>query len=178
MSRRAAETDFSKNHRILEALASGKYTVTAEGRVFNNRHRNTAERRELRYYRDKDGYLLVHLKGVGVCRLHRVVALAFLGPTPGFRHVNHKNGDIADNRAGNLEWGLPVETVAKAAARGLRHDQRGDGNNGRRLTAEQVGQIRSLLDMARYSQQKIADMFGVAQTTISAIARRVNWGGG
>lgn len=35
--------------------------------------------------------------------MHRVVALAFLGPAEG-REVNHKNGIKTDNRVANLEW--------------------------------------------------------------------------
>jgi hypothetical protein len=176
MSRRPANADFSKDARILEVLASGKYSVTADGRVFNNSHRNTGERRELHYFIDADGYKLVHLKGIGIARLHRVVALVFLDRPPDEMNVNHKSGDISDNSAANLEWGTPAETVAKATVRGRRHDQRGEGNGASRLTNGHVKKIRKLLNLKRFSQQKIASIFGVAQTTVSGIARRIRWG--
>lgn len=163
-----------KDKRILNVLATGKYTVTRSGRIFNNSHRNTGERRELQYFTGKDGYLLVHLRGLRIVRVHRVVALAFLPPPHGCKWVNHKNGRVQQNNAANLEWGSPVETVQKAAKLGLRHDQGGDNNNGARLSEKRIREIRQLIGSA--SQREIAVKFGVAQTTVSSIARRVNWG--
>lgn len=55
------------------------------------------------------GYRHVSVKArtVGV---HRLVAEAFLGPSPSPGHyVNHKNGVKWDNRAENLEWATPSE---------------------------------------------------------------------
>jgi len=166
----------NKNRRILSVLASGKYTVTPEGRIFNNSHRNTGERRELAYFKDKNGYTLVYLRGLRIVRLSRVVALLFIGNHNNCLWVNHKNGNIADDRVENIEWGTPVETVEKAARRGTRHDQRWEGNNGRKLSVESVRKIRKLLNFRRWSQQKIANLFGVAQSTISSVARKKTWG--
>lgn len=165
-----------KDLRIIDVLCTGKYSVMTDGRVFNNSHRNTSERRELHYFADKDGYLLVHLKGLGICRLHRVVALAHLPGLP-LEHVNHKNGNVQDNRAENLEWGSPCATVQKASALGRRHNQSGAGNNGAKLDPLSVRAIRRLLRLKRLSQQKIASRFGVAQATVSAIKRELLWRG-
>lgn len=37
-------------------------------------------------------------------RVHGLIAETFLGPRPDGCHVNHKNGERADNRAANLEY--------------------------------------------------------------------------
>ena len=64
--------------------------------------------RVLRARKDKGRYLLIGLRrpGGGQCttRVHRLVATAFLGPLPEGHETNHKDGDKANNRAGNLEY--------------------------------------------------------------------------
>ena len=38
------------------------------------------------------------------CRVHQVVAKAFVPNPNKYRYINHKNGKRSDNRAENLEW--------------------------------------------------------------------------
>ena len=68
--------------------------------------------RELKQIRQRSGYMRVTLYGpdggVGV-RVHRLVALAFLGdPGPG-RQVCHWNDVPDDNRVENLRWGTAAD---------------------------------------------------------------------
>jgi hypothetical protein len=52
-----------------------------------------------------------------MCRpVHLLVADAFHGPRPAGLHVDHVNGDKADNRPENLEYVTPAENVRRAAA--------------------------------------------------------------
>src|SRR5687767_1153185 len=64
---------------------------------------------------------------LGLCRdakrqwfeVHRLVALAFLGPCPDGYCVNHLNADPADNRPENLEYCTRAENSQHAARLGL-----------------------------------------------------------
>ncbi|EZI23345.1 NUMOD4 domain-containing protein [Pseudomonas extremaustralis] len=67
--------------------------------------------------RDKDGYLSVILAGKDM-RVHRAVALAFLGHSL-LPHVNHRNGIKSDNRLTNLEWCSISDNVRHAIDTGL-----------------------------------------------------------
>ena len=49
------------------------------------------------------GYAQVHLCGK-TCKVHRLVAQAFLENPRGLPAVNHKNGNKEDNHVENLEW--------------------------------------------------------------------------
>lgn len=52
--------------------------------------------------------------------VHKLVALAFLGPPPfDGAQIDHINGDRTDNRAANLEWVTREENTARRYGRGL-----------------------------------------------------------
>lgn len=51
----------------------------------------------------KDGYLVVGLRGK-ITPIHKVVALAFIGPYPDGMEVCHNNGQHTDNRLANLRY--------------------------------------------------------------------------
>jgi len=60
----------------------------------------------------KQRYLtLPHHNGV---KLHHAVALAWIGPRPEGCECDHLNGNVADNRADNLEWVTPAENRRRA----------------------------------------------------------------
>ena len=55
----------------------------------------------------KNGYKYIHLKLDGTqksCRVHRIVAEAFVDNPNGYAEVNHIDENKANNRADNLEW--------------------------------------------------------------------------
>jgi hypothetical protein len=61
----------------------------------------------------KNGYLEVIFpqtrKAYFIFKIHRLVAQAFIGASE--LHVNHKNGDVTDNRAENLEYVTNLENM-------------------------------------------------------------------
>ncbi len=55
-------------------------------------------------------------------RVHRLVADAFLGPSPGPGcEVRHLNDDKQDNRAANLSWGTRSENLHDAVRNGVHY---------------------------------------------------------
>ena len=89
----------------------GKYQVSDLGRLRNAETgvvlSPSKPRRSLRYMsiplgpRSNNKTFLVH----------RLVAFAFFGPPLPEQQVNHKNGNVLDNRACNLEWCSPSENA-------------------------------------------------------------------
>lgn len=72
-------------------------------------------------FSNKSGYVLVNIakseEGQPITRLvHRLVALAFIGPPPDEEriYINHKDGVTSNNHPSNLEWVTPQENVLHA----------------------------------------------------------------
>lgn len=177
------------------------YEASTDGRIRRATSRtNTVAGRVLRGSRDKGGYIRVKLSGRTRAFAHRLVALAFHGPSEK-PHVNHINGVKTDNRPENLEYVTAAENQAHASRLGLlasgdRHPARttsayrdrlvrfrsehpermarGERVNTAKLTANQVWKIRAEYSTG-FSQQAIAAAFGVTQSEISDIVRRTHW---
>lgn len=93
--------------------------------------------------------------------------------------INHINGDKADNRIANLEVCTPSENTLHAV-RILRRPwnppphKPGVKNGRAKLTELDVALVRQLRSDG-WSQQRLADRFGVHQTGISALLRGQSW---
>ena len=101
-------------HRLPGFEACIEYYVNREGKVKSTKYR---EDRILKHRPHKAGYPMVCLtqrigkgKVLDVC-VHKLVALAFLGPPPtpygkgkGCSIVEHKDGDNMNCSADNLKW--------------------------------------------------------------------------
>lgn len=110
---------------------------------------------------DHGGHLVVHLYMDGVPKRHcvsRLVAEAFVSKTGHETYVTHKDGNVKNNHADNLEWVTPEEVHG-------------------RLTKRDVEKIRSLyveFDSSR-GRNGLAKRFGVSVNTISRILKRETW---
>lgn len=56
-----------------------------------------------------------------------------------------------------------------------RHSQRGDRNNGKKLSGDNVKKILELHATGEYTQKSLGVMFGVTQSNISLILRGKSW---
>lgn len=117
--------------------------------------------------RGTDTYLRVELGRKGGSRtVHRLVAEAFVpGQQPGLVAA-HDNGDKYDNRASNIVW----KTYAENQADKLRH-----GTHGRKLTIDDVREIRRIYAEGGRSLKEVGLMFGVNASTAHKVVRRIYW---
>lgn len=99
--------------------------------------------------------------------VYRLVAEAFLGPAPGpDTEVRHLDDNRLDSRLVNLAYGSRSDNMVDAVRNG-RH-------NKAKLTIDQVRTIKSMI-AAGSTHRSLAERYGVAPVTISAIASGRNW---
>ena len=162
----------------------GYYSVSTLGRV--RRDAPTKYRggisypgRVLRTYQTQyngNKYRIVSLctgKGWRIGKVHRMVAIAFLGPPQLGMCVNHKNGDKGDNRVQNLEWITLVENCRHAVAIGS--TLHGEKNKMAKLSASQVRTIRQLYGIGDTTQRALAKTFCTSQACIWSIIHWRTW---
>ena len=127
------------------------------------------------------GYAQVQLAKDGIKKsryVHRLVAIAFIGPCPKGYEVNHRNGQKSDNHVDNLEY-VPHRTNLRHAIDVL---GRKPGNfsmvgvlhHNSFLTEEQVIEMRTLFD-GGMPVFKIAKRFNVSHSTTTNIVKRKTW---
>lgn len=101
----------------------GLYQVSNLGRIKSlPRKRTIKTERILSPKFNKGGYLEVALcknSKYKMCRVHRLVASAFIQNPENKREVNHIDGNKLNNKADNLEWVTPSENIRHAFKTGL-----------------------------------------------------------
>jgi len=100
-----------------------------------------------------------------------MVARAFLGPARN-RLVRHKTKSKSPALK-NLEYGSYMDNHKDKYRDGT--DQRGEKNSQAELTKSHARQIYKL--KGTYTQQEIAEMFGVSRQAVSDIHRGITWTG-
>lgn len=120
-------------------------------------------------------YRHVHVYGVGMKRVHILVAHAFLGPQPEGTEVAHVNGIGHDNRAVNLAYKTKAENEADKILHGtdVRIGAPGATNSHAVLTDELVREIRSLPTPLNVTHA--ARRYGVSRRTINQIINGQTW---
>lgn len=112
----------------------------------------------------RDGYGKFYYEGKQV-QAHRVAYQFFNGDIDG-KWVLHKCDNRKCVNPDHLFLGSAVDNVADMDMKGRRRTKA-------KLTFEQAEEVKKLLS-ERYSQQVVAEKFGVNQTTISRIQRNIN----
>jgi hypothetical protein len=138
---------------------------------------------------DTSGYPQVALRfnTKRVARVHRLVAEAFLFPpsselideciSAGLNYVtvNHKDENTCNARIENLEWCTPLYNNTHGKSRKCIPSKSGESAKNAILTEEDVLEIVRLVSEKKLSQEKIAEMFGVKQITVSNIWTGRSW---
>ena len=148
----------------------GLYEVSSEGNVRN------ANGKVLKVRPSNCGYSRVALsKKCAYTHLsvHRLVLTAFLGQPFPQAECRHLDGNRTNNRLDNLSWGTKLENAQDRINHG--RQVRGSQVSLAKLNERKVQIIKWLLASGTMTQQKIASLFGVAQTKISAIRTGQAW---
>ena len=153
----------------------GLYKVSDHGAVVRVAPgHGTRPGRPLKWHEGWAGYPVVSLSKDGQsfkAFVHRLVALAFLGPCPPGHEVNHRDGNKRNPLLPNLEYVTRGENIRHAAAMGLANPCRGEAKPGAKLTEEDV---RTIL-RSDASDSALARRFGVSAHTVLMIRRRKKW---
>lgn len=153
------------------------YQVSDLGRVRRSvGGRGTRTGRLLKSRLDTQGYLIVMLcvkSKTKTCRVHRLVSAAFLGPCPEGKEVNHISGDKTHNHIGNLEWVTRSENILHAFRLGLR--KRGEERSYAKLNNRKVVEIREKYASGEFTQQELADEYGVTRTAVRHVIEKKSW---
>lgn len=181
----------------------GLYQVSDRGRVkalaqkvlTKNGHSRTYKERIIGAY-DKAWYRYPHVKltkdGVQIgYSIHCLVLLAFVGPCPEGMECRHfPDRDPKNNNLSNLQWGTKTENCQDkivhgtswigrrhtASARRKMSDARRIGMmKYRKLTWDQVDEIRYLRKEHGMTLRALGAKYGVHDTTILAILQNRTW---
>lgn len=136
------------------------------------------------------GYVLLRLCNKGkhhTVTLHRLVAIAFLGPIPAGHTVDHINGIKADNRASNLRYLTGPEQMREASRLGLlakgnghysrmRPDRvpRGSKHGKAQITEDTAAAIRVLRSLG-WHYAALTRAFGISKDLVAQVATGKTW---
>lgn len=121
-------------------------------------------------YKNEDGYGVIRV-GRKMVRTHRAVWQAEYGLIPLGMNVLHRCDNPSCINLGHLFLGTQAENVADMISKKRNSPNIGETNGRVKLTEEQVLGIRR---DSRFQKQIAAD-YGVNQTLVSMIKRRVAW---
>lgn len=123
----------------------------------------------------EDEYLRVKLHtsdGTHSCKLHRLMAKAFIPNPQGYSVVNHKDGNKLNCHLDNLEWCTSSYNRQHACDNGMvnwsKESRDACGKRSRKLTDEQVDRIKELRGKD-WGLTDIAEYIGCSVSTVSRI---------
>jgi len=170
-----SESEYSGVLRVGRVPGYPSYRVLSNGSVWSRQGGNWLRKRA---FRDRYGYFQLNLSAdgrKGRFSLHEVVLMAFIGPRPEGWECRHLDGDKANNRLENLQWGTSKENAADAKRHGTRLV--GSRQTQAKLTEADVLEIRRRAKEGRGGVQgELAVEYGVSDTIISHIVTRKAWG--
>ncbi len=149
------------------------YEVSNEGQVRLLRNKNNlVAGRLLKGYQTKDGYRTLKIRCDGEIihtSVHRMVAIAFLGPCPPDKNqVAHWDGNPRNNHVSNLRWATAAENTADK----IRHGNHYKGN--KKFTEDDIRDIRKMRSSGcRYVD--IMDRYPTTKSNLSSILSGATW---
>lgn len=153
----------------------GRYCVSDQGNVMSMDYMKTGMPGLMKFSVSR-GYSSVELQTGPIKKrftVHRLVALAFIGPRPVGLVVNHIDGVKANNRLQNLEYVTSSENSKHSFRIGLQSNV-GEKHARSKLTDDKVRKIRALIAEGR-THEDVAKEMGVSQSCITLINTRKRW---
>ena len=102
--------------------------------------------------------------------VHRLVMLAFKGPCPKGKEVNHIDGNKSNNKLSNLEYVTKKENARNALDRNAY--KRGQDHYRNKLTRNQAKEIRRGYKQGDKTMAELALIFNCSKATVSRIIRK------
>jgi len=162
----------------------GIYDIDTDGNVFslartvcNGRGFSKLKARMLKGGIGKNGYINIGLCKKGIvksCRVHRLIAIAFIPNPENKPQVNHIDGNKQNNKVNNLEWVTDQENVTHAWKTGLA-DSCGEKRFLSKLKESEVVEIRNIYAKGSISQHKLGKIYGVGASVICEIVNNKAW---
>lgn len=150
-----------------ECSICSNYEVSKYGDV-----RNKQTGKILKQKLDKSNCLLVNLSlgkrgKAKYCIVARLVAMAFVPNPMGYTWVTHKDGNVLNNEASNLEWS--PERWSKQA--------KGEKSHNSKLTKEQVQWCRDMYKPRdkEFGLTSLAKRFNVSNSTMSYVLNNITY---
>lgn len=106
---------------------------------------------------------------------HRYSYELHKGPIPHGKEVCHACDTPSCVNPAHLFLGTHAENMRDCVRKGRRNAPSGPANHMAAMTALQVSEIRERYRAGGVSQQRLADEFGVNQTTISDVVRHITY---
>lgn len=156
------------------------YSVTKDGRVWSKK-RPRAKGGWISFWIDRDGYsnTVLYQNGIRkIKRVHHLVLETYVGPRPLENVCRHKDGNPMNNHLTNLCWGTSKENTQDSLQHGTARclNQNGEKNATSRLTENQVRLIFHAYHDGAYTQQELADYFGIARSLVGLVCQKKRWG--
>jgi hypothetical protein len=134
----------------------------------------------LKPWTDKRGYkyVILMINGERITEyVHRIIAMCFLQNPHNYKEVNHIEpvSRGGNNHPSNLEWCNRKQNMGHAWENGLMKPLKGEKHGQAKITEAIVIEIFRLYNVEKWTQQKIADHFGISDVLVSKILRRICW---
>ena len=150
-----------------------RYVVNEYGDVLN-----TETGRILAQTTDKYGYKIVSLNYKGKnykCKVHRLVALAFIPNPENKPTVNHKDTNKSNNYVDNLEWATYDEQMKHAIKMNLIKTLRGEDDGSAKYKERQIIKACELILTNKYSDYAIERRCGLSRGYVYVLRHKLAW---
>jgi len=153
-----------------------RYLASSDGEIASLNYKRTGKCKILKPAQTEGYYKTVLLNDDNKYKtisVHRIVCLAFLGPSD--LEVNHIDGDPSNNHISNLEYVTHSENLLHAYRTGLQKPLHGESNGSSKLTEAQVLEIREYVKQVKstgkkhWGRKELAKKYGVSELYIKEL---------